>query len=154
MNSTARCVLIGQPTLKYQRNKYNIGHTYVHVKKMLHNFCEPSSNIKNNIDNIKKYEKYNQIVAKNSDNLGDEQYGEARSEVLQEDSSPYIKTTSTGLSVSGVLDTGLLFLHKTTPLGSYVNTKILNHNIISSLDNHKTEDLVMDNFDPLHSSLN
>lgn len=64
MNSTARYVLIGQPTLKYQRNKYNIGHTYVHVKKMLHNFCEPSSNIKNNIDNIKKYEKYNQIVAK------------------------------------------------------------------------------------------
>ncbi|SBS80952.1 PIR Superfamily Protein [Plasmodium ovale curtisi] len=91
--------------------------------------------------------------------LENEEFGEeAGAEEIQQylsesESSSNIKSTAIGLSLSGVVATGLL-LYRTTPLGSWVNTNILNRSPISSLDIHASEDIVMDNFDPIHSSLN
>ncbi|SBS80926.1 PIR Superfamily Protein [Plasmodium ovale curtisi] len=83
----------------------------------------------------------------------DPEPGEVEEYLSEDESSPHLKTTSIGLSVSGAIAAGL-FLYKTTPLGSWINSKILNNNSISSLNAHESEDFLMDNFDPVHSSLN
>ncbi|SBS99403.1 PIR protein [Plasmodium ovale] len=108
--------------------------------------------------NIESAEFSATVRAGSEEHLENGEFGEAGAEEIQQylsesESSSNIKSTAIGLSLSGVVATGLL-LYRTTPLGSWVNTNILNRSPISSLDIHASEDIVMDNFDPIHSSLN
>ncbi|SBT33202.1 PIR Superfamily Protein [Plasmodium ovale wallikeri] len=89
-----------------------------------------------------------------NEEFGEEAGAEEIQQYLSEsESSSSIKSSSIGLSLSGIVATGVL-LYRTTPLGTWVNTNILKRSSIDSLDTHTSEDIVMNNFDPIHSSLN
>ncbi|SBT33200.1 PIR Superfamily Protein [Plasmodium ovale wallikeri] len=124
MNSTAEFILFNHPNLKCNRNGYvNMGNKYINIRKLMDNFCEDSNYIRNHIEDYKQKGTCKAIISKITSNknhlnqqlsdvdreFGEEAGAEEIQQYLSESESPSnIKSTSIGLSLSGVVATGLL----------------------------------------------